>query len=445
MLTRACLSILLLTPTFLWSQVDSNGGENNANPADEARMLVPPPVNGEAYPTAVDSEARSNYLRAGLTFNTAYADNVVGGASANPVSDLSYSIWPTIALDQTTSRLHSMLTYSPGFTFYQRTSARNEADQNVALDFQYRLSPHVTASLGDSFQKSSSVFNQPDPLSAGAVPGSGQSSPVAVIAPVADRLNNTANAELTYQFSRNGMIGAAGTFTNLHYPNSAQVPGLLDSSSRGGSAFYSHRLSRKHYIGATYQYSRILAYPVNAQSETQTHTVFLFYTIYLKPTLSLSLSGGPQHFDVAQFPLPAFRSWSPVATASMGWQGRHTNFAAGYSRIVTGGGGLLGAFHSNSANASARWQLARTWTVGSAASYAIYKNVTPFFFLSSPGGHTVSGTVSVQHPISEHLNAELGYTRLHQSYGGIAVISNAPDTNREFISVSYQFARPLGR
>jgi len=293
------------------------------------------------------------------------------------------------------------------------------------------LSPHVTASLRDSFQKSSSVFNQPDPLSAGAVLGSGQSSPVAVVAPVADRLNNTANAELTYQFSRNGMIGAAGTFTNLHYPNSAQVPGLQDSSSRGGSAFYSHRLSRKHYIGATYQYSRILAYPINAQSETQAHTVFLFYTIYLKPTLSLSLSAGPQHFDVAQFPLPAFRSWSPAATASMGWQGRHTNFAAGYSRIVTGGGGLLGAFHSNSANASARWQLARTWTVGSVASYAIYKNVTPVFSLSSPGGHTVSGPVSV--------------TRLHQSYGGIAVISNAPDVNREFISVSYQFARPLGR
>jgi outer membrane protein assembly factor BamA len=129
----------------------------------------------------------------------------------------------------------------------------------------------------------------------------------------------------------------------------------------------------------------------------------------------------------------------------MGWQGLHTNFAVGYSRIVTGGGGLLGAFHSNSANASARWQLARTWTVGAAASYAIYKNVTPFFSLSSPGGHTVSGTVSVQHPISEYFNAELGYTRLHQSYSGIAVISNAPDANREFVSVSYQFARPLGR
>src|SRR5882762_6047590 len=180
MRTRICLSMLLLASPFLWSQVDANGGENNAHPADDARMFVPPPVNGEVYPTKVGSEARSNYLDAGLTFNTAYTDNVLGGASAHPVSDLAYSLWPTIALDETTSRLHSMLTYSPGFTFYQRTSSRNQADQNVALDFQYRLSPHVTASLRDSFQKSSNVFNQPDPLSAGAISGSVQPPTVAV-------------------------------------------------------------------------------------------------------------------------------------------------------------------------------------------------------------------------------------------------------------------------
>jgi hypothetical protein len=204
-------------------------------------------------------------------------------------------------------------------------------------------------------------------------------------------------------------------------------------------------VSKKQYIGATYQYQRILAYPVKAQSEIHTHTVFLFYTIYLKPTLSFSVSGGPQHSDVAQSPLPAFRSWSPAATASLGWQGRDTSFAVSYSRIVTGGGGLLGAFRSNSASASARCQLARHWNAGLAASYAIYKTVTPLSFLSSPGGHSVSGTVSVQHQISEHFGAELGYTHLHQSYSGITVISNAPDTNREFISVSYQFTGPLGR
>jgi hypothetical protein len=39
----------------------------------------------------------------------------------------------------------------------------------------------------------------------------------------------------------------------------------------------------------------------------------------------------------------------------------------------------------------------------------------------------------------------VGYTRLHQAYSNVAVLSTAPDTNREYVSISYQFSRPLGR
>jgi len=443
-LTRLWLAIVLVAVTPLWCQENTvaSGAADGSVTGDDSRMLPPPSVSGESYPVAGTAETRSNYLRYGLTFSTAYSDNVLGGT--NPVSDISYSIWPTIALDKSTPRFHSVLTYSPGFTFYQRTSGRNEADQNAALDVEYRLSPHVTVRLRDSFQRSSSVFNQSD-LTSNPVSGAAEAPTEAVIAPIADRLSNAGNAEISYQYGRNSMVGASGRFTNLHYPNPAEVPGLYDSSSAGGSAFYDHRLSKRQHIGAQYQYSRTLAYPVGAQSRTQTNTIYLSYTFYVSSRFTVSFSGGPQHSDVAQSPLPDSRSWSPAVTASLGWQGRRTSFAASYSRMVTGGGGLLGAFHSNSANASARWQMARAWNVGSAASYAINKNVTPFSFLASPGGHTVSGTVSVQHQIGEHFHAEAGYSRVHQSYSGIAVISNAPDTNREFISISYQFARPLGR
>jgi hypothetical protein len=411
----------------------------------DSRMVTPPPVSGASYPTETASESRSNYLLGGLIFNTTYTNNLLGGASTKPISDISYSVWPTIELDHVTPRLHTDLTYSPGFTFYQHTSSYNQGNQNFAIDFRYRISPHLTFSLADSLHKLSNVFNQPDLLAATPVSGSAQSPTVAIVAPVADQLSNTGNVQLAYQFSRDAMVGASGTFTNLHYPNPAEVPGLYDSSSRGGSAFYSHRLSRKHYIGVTYHYSRISAYSVDTQSETQTHTIFAFYTIYLKPNLSWSLSGGPQHSETAQAPQPSFHSWSPAVSTSLGWQGRHATFAASYSRIVTGGGGLIGAFHSNTANASASWQIARTWNVGAAASYAIFKNLTPFFVSAYPGGHTVSGTISLRHQIGEHFNAGLGYTRLHQSYSGVPAVSTNPNTNREYVSISYQFTRPLGR
>jgi hypothetical protein len=407
-------------------------------------MQTPPPVSGASYPTAYTSEQRSNYLRGGLTFTTAYSDNVLGGTTAHPVSDVSYSIFPSIALDRTTTRMHWVLTYSPGFTFYQRVSSRNQDNQDVSIDFKYRLSPHVTLSLRDTFQKSSSVLDQPDLPSANPVTGSAQGPGIAIIAPLADQLTNNGNAEITYQFSVNGMIGASGTFTNLYYLDSTQVPGLSDSSTQGGSAFYSHRLSKKHYIGASYQYQRILAYPSGMpQNETQTNTILAFYTLYLTPTLSLSASAGPQHYDVNQFPFPSAQSWSPAVTASAGWQASHTNVAASYSRTVSGGGGLVGAFHSNTANLSARQQLSRNWNAGVVGTYSMNKTVSLLF--PTPGGHSISGSASIQRRLGQHFNAEAGYTRLHQSYGEIAAISTAPDTNREWVSITYQFARPLGR
>src|ERR1039457_1383820 len=133
MLIRASFILALLMATPAWSQVDTNITEP-ASPINDSPMLTPPPVSGQTYPTAPTSESRSNYLRYGLAFTTAYSDNVLGGSSPTPVSDVSYSIWPTIAFDKTTSTLHSVLTYSPGFTFYQRVSARNEADQSASIN-----------------------------------------------------------------------------------------------------------------------------------------------------------------------------------------------------------------------------------------------------------------------------------------------------------------------
>ena len=172
--TRLCLSLALLIVAPLWAQTDSNGNEPAA-PLTDTTMLTPPPVSGQSYPTALGSEERSNFLRYGLSFNSSYSDNSLGGST--PVSDVSYSIWPTIALDQKTSTLHTVLSYAPGFTFYQRSSSRDEADQSFSISVTDRLSPHVTLSARDGLQKSSSVFNQLDYGSGGVSggPGNGNS------------------------------------------------------------------------------------------------------------------------------------------------------------------------------------------------------------------------------------------------------------------------------
>ncbi|HXW93013.1 MAG TPA: hypothetical protein VEK33_20855 [Terriglobales bacterium] len=446
MFRRVSLVFVLLAAVPLWcQQEDSNATPSaSSSSADDARMATPPPVSGAAYPTETISESRSNYVRGGLTFNSTYTDNLLGGGSTKPVSDISYSVWPIIALDQVTPRLHAVLTYSPGFTFYQHTSSYNQQNQNVDIDFRYRLSPHLTLSLRDTLHKLSNVFNQPDLLASSPVSGSAQSPTVGVVAPLANQLNNTGNVELTYQFARDSMVGASGVFYNLDFTNPGQVKGLFDSASRGGSAFYSHRLAKKHYIGAAYQYQQILAYPTVGQSQLQTQTAFLFYTVFLRPTLSMSFSGGPQHSDIVQ-PAPSSESWSPAGTASFGWQARHTVVSGIYSRMVSGGGGLIGAYHSNNAALSLRQQFTRNWNAGVTGGYSIYKTVDPVLSLFNEGGHTVTGSASLERRFGEHWDAALGYTRLHQSYSDIAAVAVFPNVNREWISITYQFARPLGR
>ena len=452
MLTGISLSVVLLWTVPVWSQLESIPFETSTRPSDEDRMLTPPPVSGEGYPTAVGSQARSNYLAAGLVFVGSYDNNVVIGSGATPIGDGIYSIFPTIALNRITPRQQVTLQFSPGFTFYQNTSALSAATQTAALNFQYRLSQHTTISVSDSFQKSSNVFDQLHPLSEAAPSGSTQSPQAQVVAPYAGQLTNVTNAVLSYQISQNGMIGAGGTFTESNYLNSTQASGFSNSNSVGGSVFYNHRLSRSQYVGVTYQYSssqanpvNALANPVNNQSELHAQTVLAFYTIYFNPSLSLSLSGGPQYFDATQSPSPRVTSWTPSINAAVGWQRSHPNFAASYSRSITGTTGLSGVFDLNSANASVSWQFARTWIAGSQASYTINKNATPSFALSDPGGHSLSGTILVQHVMGERLTAGFGYVHLHQSYGGITVISEAPDSDRAYVSVSYQFTRPLGR
>lgn len=436
------------------------GVDTSSSPAQEAynpdtsgdRMATPPPVSGQTYPIALGSEERSNYLRAGLSFMTAYTDNALAGLASHPVSDISYSIAPMIALDETTSRMHVELSYAPGYTFYQKTSQLNAQDQNASIQFQYRLSPHVTFSAMDGFHKTSNILSQAPDQSSGVVSGGVQQPNFSIYTPIANQLNNSGNVGLTWQYALNDMVGASGTFSNLHYLDQAQVPGLFDSSTQGGLAFYSHRVGKGQYIGATYSYQRFLAYQTGGQAETETHAALFFYTF--APTssrFSISLFGGPQYSDTAQpadlalnLAASETKMWTPAAGASLGWQARQTSLALSYSHMISSGGGLIGAVQMDAATLSARQQLTRSLSASVTGSYG-QNNVIGNLLSGAYNGHTVSGTASMQQMIGQHLSAQLGYTRLHQTYGNIAAISTNPDTNREFIGISYQFSRPLGR
>src|SRR5450631_480588 len=155
MLKTIYLGLALLCTAPLLAQVEPSATGGVPASDDDSQMMVPPPLSGRAYPVAVGSEARSNFLSGGLVFTTAHNDNVLTGQNSTPVSDETYAIEPTIMLERKIPRQMETFSYSAGFTFYQKLSVLNAVNQNAGVDYEYRLTRHATVEVQDSFSQNS--------------------------------------------------------------------------------------------------------------------------------------------------------------------------------------------------------------------------------------------------------------------------------------------------
>jgi hypothetical protein len=448
--TRIFITLVLCAAVRGWGQdAGTPQDEQPDNPVANAGALTPPPVNGQAYPAVTGAEARTNYLSLGLTGSVAYDDNVAAGYATNAQTDMIYSLYPTISLNRNTARVQENVNYSPGFTFYHPSNFLNESDQNLAAGLKYFFNEHTSINLQDNFLRSSSLFGQPfgnlGNISGGLEPGAA----TAGVAAFANRISNAATAELSKQVSEYGVAGLTAEYGQLSYPNPSQTAGLYNSASYIGSAFVSQRISARQFLGGTIQHARIVSYLKSTDNSTQTDNLFGFYTIYFRQsqisTVSLSVTGGPEHYSIQQAPEAIVRAWSPAVTVAFGAQTHLTNVVATYTHHVTAGGGLPGAYREDSVRGSYRRQLTPTWFLNLQGLWVLSNNLTPQFPLAEPGGHIASGKFSVEHSINQRLRCEAGYMRMNESYIGIGQFSKFPNSNYEYGAITWQFTRPMGR
>ncbi|HTU41939.1 MAG TPA: hypothetical protein VMF10_09530, partial [Candidatus Aquilonibacter sp.] len=87
------VSLIVLTALPLWAQTDNppvqsaptatgqNNGQDQTQNQNQNQnndtMLTPPVVSGQTYPTEPTSQERSNYLRGGMSFTSAYGNNAL--------------------------------------------------------------------------------------------------------------------------------------------------------------------------------------------------------------------------------------------------------------------------------------------------------------------------------------------------------------------------------
>ncbi|HVN94200.1 MAG TPA: hypothetical protein VMT38_10915 [Terracidiphilus sp.] len=443
MLARIGIFVVFLAQLPGIAQV-APGATGGTNLGGDTEMQTPPPASGDRYSTEIGSEKQSNYFLAGVTANTAYVSNLFPSQTSAPVSDTTISILPNFQLTRSTPRQQDSITYSPSFVFYEPTTVLDSINQAASTDFRYRLSPAWSIGLQDAFYRTSNVFDQSSTYTAVSVSGSTENPIATVIAPFAEQLTNTARADLSYQFGRDGMIGAGGIYSITNFPGLSPSAGISNSKGIGVNAFYNRRLARTQYLGVTYQFTRTVASVSSQQATTTTQSMLPFYSYYFKPTISLSVSGGVERVDVILPQAATFSSWSPSGVVSLGWQTERFNVAASYTRVVTSGQGLFGAFNASGVGATGGWKLARTWDVALSATYITSSNLTPQLSLYS-GGTTISGQASVHHDFGERFAMDFGYDRLHQNYPGVTIVTESPDCNQEYVDVRYEFRKPLGR
>ena len=446
MRARITLVLLLLAALPSWSQVEP-GATGDTTIDNGTQMMIPPPVAGVAFPDVVSSENLPNYVLLGITASGGYIENVLPAQNAPLVNAETYSFYPTIAVARSTPYRQVTASYSPSFLFYEpgSVSVLNTINHGVSMTFQDRFSPHITFNMEDFFYRTSDVYDQSYLFSGGVVTGSIETPTTIVIAPFEQQLSNLVHGFLTYQFGRDGMIGVGVTDSTIYFSAPSATTGLGNSHSDSTWGFYNRRISRRHYLGFSYQWTRIAAQTIAERTGTQMNSLLPFYSFYFSKATSVSISAGAQQVQVnAPVPpsLPTYSSWEPTADVSVGYQGKRGYLAASYSYTVIAGQGLLGAFNTNGANLSAGWNPARNWTTGLTFFYANTSNATPLLS-PFPGGTTVSGQVLLSHSFRESLVATVGYERIHEDYPEI--LSANTDSNQVYGRITYQFKRNVGK
>jgi hypothetical protein len=444
---RGGIALLFLAGVAFAQQqpTQPQGEDQPAQPAMvDDRAQVPAIFSGASSSLAFSSETeRSNYLRGGVTVGANFDDNALSTAQ-NPVSDLSYSVLPYIALDQTRSRLQWTLAYHGGLTVNQRLTQRNQGSHALSGDLTYRLSPHVALHLRDDFSLTSNFFDQLQ--GSGSTPvtgGIGQPNQF-VITPLAHRLSNLGAADLSYQFSARDMVGAGGTFYDSQFRD---VPvganNLFNTSTRSGNAYYSHGFTPRNWAGVAYQFQDISFDP--GTSEARSHSFLAFDTITLQTNMTLSFFAGPERSVVdtgALSGVPA--QWGAMAGGNFGWQGQRTSVRLNALRRVSDGGGILTAVRLTTVDGALRRQITRSSTVGIGALYGDNTSLTPGAAASSQLQST-SGSFFWEQQVARIFSLTLGYARDHQNGSGPGVVDGDVDHNRGWVSFSYNFTRPLGR
>ena len=428
------------------------GMQEDAGDSYNTLPVIPALLGGVGIsPALLTDLERANYLRAGVNVGATYDDNALllsSGGSANT----SETIFPNLSLEHTSARVRWLFGYAGGLTVNQKFTNENQGSHSLNFDSQYRLSPHVNLRVAETFLLTTGFFD----AGTGTQIGGGSGGPNAsLITPLATQRSSLTTVESNYHFALNDLVGASGSFYDLHFTNPpSSVPAgseltdqLTGSETATGSAFWLHRILRGDWGGASYRFERIT---FNG-GEAQVHSFLAVDTLNVSTRFTLTGYAGPQYSEnhglipgVAQ---PSqTNSWSFAGGIDGAWRNARTSVSGGYSRSISDGGGILGAVRLQDVHGSVRRELVPGWV---AAVNATRGNNDALLLpgTGSPSkGNLTSVGVSLERNLGKSLGLRVGYSHDQEKEFGLTAPDSTLDAqrNRFFVTLSYQWAKPLG-
>ena len=438
-------------PAAALSAVAGMQTEGGTEDASSDLPQIPALLGGAGMSSAFISELeRSNYLRGGVNVGAVYDSNPLM-AQSGAESNTSESIFPNINIEESSSRMRWTLAYAGGLTVNQKITSQNQGSQNLTFDSQYRLSPHVNLRIAENFSMTTGFFDAGN--GAEVVTGSGGPN-ASLIAPLSTQRSSLTTVETNYHFALNDLIGASGSFYDLHFSNVPTGTQLTDSKTASGSAFWLHRIVGPDWGGVSYRFDRIT---FNAGGgETQVHSFLVMNTVSFSKRFTLTGFVGPQYSDNQGLVPGALQptqsnDWSVVGGAEGGWRNQHTSVSAGYSRTVSDGGGVLGSVLLQTVRANFRRQLTPGWAAALTASHGTSQSLILPSATSASSVNLTSAGISLEHNVGKSLGLRMGYSHdFQQQFGAPGPTQTSPlqtldaSRNRFFVTLSYQWAKPLG-
>lgn len=392
----------------------------------------------------VSEMERSNFLHGGVNVGAAYDDNPL--LIANGESNTSETIFPNISIVESTSRTRWSLAYAGGLTINQKITTQNEGSQNLTFDSQFRLSPHLNLRIAENFSITTGFFDSGNGEQLVPVSGGPNAS---LLAPLSTQRSTSTTVETSYHLALNDLVGASGSFYSLNFTNVPAGAALTSSETAAVTAFWLHRIYRGNWAGLSYRFQRITFDPAG---ETRTHTFALIDTLKLANGFSMNAFAGPEYVD-NQGLVPGGGSepsqsnfWMVAGGIEGGWQSLRTSLTAGYSQTTSDGGGILGVVRLENVHANFRRELVQGWAVNLMASHGINHALTVPYADAATSINLTSAGVSLERNMNKSFGLRLGYTHDFQQQFGLPAPNPNLDAhrNRAFVTLSYQWAKPLG-